>query len=405
MDEVNCQIAEASIPVALCYQEQGTAACAGCMAVSRRCPECKRAGNMGEAKEGVCKDCLAKLRSKAGDARPSLPGGNVADALEETLDGLEDIAYGDTSAISGGDESHPDAVRDLDTDALKKSRRAQDAGFLLAHLGPFIVERPDGSRLVTAAHAVLMEQARLMPDETSRAIELLVSRGLVERRGESDLIILTREIPQLASQSSAAGFTGGAPKLTPLRLTGRVDDAKGRQIPTIEEIYAALEGRHRVVGEERLVTGAVPILQLELHVGAPVAIRMLERLQEETLVKPKDGWRTLVLLGEGEVHDSRAALKEETIIRMERSAAKARLIIRKGVLTKFAFVRALQALDESISELEAIGVQVASQVTALRAHREEVRQAELGYDEARAQSENAVEMTNPLAASQRPPDA
>lgn len=404
MEDVKCQIAEGFIAVALCYQEQGTSACMGCTAVTRRCPDCKRAGNMGEVKEGVCNDCLRKLKSKAGDARPSLPGGNVADALEITLDGLEDIAYGDVLALHPGSESVTDGSTELDTGSLKTSRRALDVGFLLASLGPFIVEKSDGSRLVTAARAVLMEQARLMPKEADRAIDLLVSRGLTERSGESDLLILVAEIPKLMADPSVSGSLGTR-TLAPLKLTGRVGDAKGRQVPTVEEIYSVLEGRHRVVADERLVSGAVPILQLELQVGAPVAIRMLERLQEETLVKPKDGWRTLVLLGEDEVHDSRPALKEETILRMERSAARARLMIRKGVLTKFAFGQALEALDESIGELETIGTQVSAQLTALRAHREEIRQAELAYQDALADSENAVDLTKPLAASMKPPDA
>jgi hypothetical protein len=266
-----------------------------------------------------------------------------------------------------------------------------------------MVERADGSRIVTAAYVVLTEQVRLMPHEVDHAIELLVSRGLVERVGERDLKILATDTPHL-TEPSAENSLGSVRKLTPLKLTGRVDDPKGRQIPTVEEIYAMLLSRHREVVGERLVTGAVPTLQLDLKVGSAVAIRMLERLQDDGLLKAKDGWRTLVLLAEGEVQDSRPAMKEETILRMERSAARARLIIRKGALTKFAFDRARKALEEAIAELETIGVQVHAQLDALRTHRHEIQQAELAYEDSLKQSEVAVATTDALATSLKPPE-
>ena len=109
MEDINCQIAEGIIPVGLCYKEQGTSACAGCKAATRRCQECKRAGNMGESKEGVCKDCLRKLKSKAGDSHPHLLGGNVADALELRLDELMDIGVSQLRepAVQDGMQEEP----------------------------------------------------------------------------------------------------------------------------------------------------------------------------------------------------------------------------------------------------------------------------------------------------------
>lgn len=403
MEEVNCQIAEGPIPVSLCYQEQGTSACAGCKTLSRKCPECGRAGNMGEAKEGVCQDCLRKLKSKAGDSRPSLPGGNTSAALEIVLDDLGDVGEGNLSALRGGEED-ASAPSELDTSVFKMSPRAQDVGFILGTLGEFIVQKHDGSRIVTAAQAVLIAQARLMPHEAEHAIDLLVTRGLAQRQGERDLLILATEIPRFAVEPTLREALNTRAH-APLRITGRPNDPKSRNVPTMEEIYSILQSRHRVVGEERLVSGGVPILQLLLQIGSPVAIRMLESLQEEGLIKAKDGWRTLVLLGEGEVQDSRPALREETILRMERSAARARLVIRKGVLNTFAFTRALEFLDGAIGELEAIQTRVGGQLTALLVHREEVHQAKLAYEDALKESENAVRTTDTIAAAVKPPHA
>ena len=71
---------------------------------------------------------------------------------------------------------------------------------------------------------------------------------------------------------------------------------KRRPVPTFAEAYDALLRKSVVADGARILRGVVPILQLELHIGGPDALRILDRLQHDGHIAQRDGWRVITLI-------------------------------------------------------------------------------------------------------------
>lgn len=83
-DLVQCRIVHDKIPVQICAGEQGTSACNGCTAPTRRCKVCGVARGIAEPIQGLCQACIKPGKPRA-LTRTRLFEGSSEDALEEVF--------------------------------------------------------------------------------------------------------------------------------------------------------------------------------------------------------------------------------------------------------------------------------------------------------------------------------
>lgn len=389
-------MAEGGIPVSLCYQEQGGRECHGCTATSRRCVECGQTNALAEPREGICAKCLVRLGTKPSDASPRLPGGSTSRAFERAVEAMECETDLDLEAL-GAKLGKPQEIS-AETE-LSPSRLVANPESVMPVLLEHLTERPDGLKVVTAPARVLSERARLLPHEAKLVLGALTERGFVKplAEGWSEVEVLKTNTPvQTGSPVSAVEDkeTRSALVTDPrrvLRTNTRPGSVENR-IPTIAEVFAELQARYREISGERLVHGAVPMLQLRCRIGAPIVIRMLERLEAENLIEKRDGWRTVVLLAD-EVGDMRPALGDEVLARLRLSAARAKIRLRRGVGVRQMLEAAMTALEQSIGELRGVAEGVTSQIESLEGHLAELRMRYRALTEAMETAEQAVEIS------------
>ncbi len=352
--EVFCQLADAEIPVSVCSEEQGGAGCIGCRASSRRCVKCRVTAVIVDAKEGLCATCLERAKKKEPEVKPGLPGGSIVEALEDLTDELELIGTeGDVEALEAANANALAEDHDPESVFHRPKIMRQDQ-MLLAILCEHIQMR-DEKNTVAAPIAILGARARLIPYEAEEVLRKLVAKGQIVQTDEawSNIEILVDDIPKLfeALRVSSGGKHGrkGGPKLRILS-TGAKSDVEAL-LPTIGEIYGMLFARHMMLDNEKVVSGAVPLLQLSFKTGAAIVIQFLEKLRDEGMIAQRDGWRSIILLTDV-TEDTRPALGDKELSRLRANVARAKIRLRKGMGTAQVIGDVIDAIDESVTQLQ-----------------------------------------------------
>lgn len=397
---VHCQLAESEIPKSVCLEEQGDEGCRGCRASTRKCVKCGSSKGIADPKVGLCATCHGRALRSVTDLKIGLPGGSVADALEDLTNTIDLVGTdGDVEGLEA--QNAKMLAEDNDpANVLARPKILQQGDTLLAILGEHIQEK-NGERIVSAPIVVLRTRARLIAYEAEEALQKMISRGYVERvdRTWNTIRILATDIPELPGSfraSSGGSHAGKAGTPRPRILTvGSIIDVEST-LPTVAEIYSELHRRHMVIDGEKIIRGAVPHLQLAFKVGSGMVQQFLERLQEEKRIAQKDGWRSIVLLSE-EFEDERPALGDRQLSALRKSIARAKIRLKKGMGAAQAIGETVDAIEESLVGLRQAGGIIAEQITSLEAVLADLRKAKRQVDEADAIAEQVLPLATMLA--------
>lgn len=231
--------------------------------------------------------------------------------------------------------------------------------------------RSNGEVVVRGALLTLMHCHGVLEGAATAALESLQQDGLLTGRDGWRSVILTQEAQAPAVRPAPPPVTivtevvqpppvSSPPVMPPIHA-----GARGK---TFDELYRRLIERSSVIGGERLVRGAVPLLQTEYRVAPTDVVKALERLVSSGHVRQCNGWGTIVLLSE-RVENGEIAIPERAAERREptasthgspRAAGRLRVISSEGVAaapqqqaTTPTFSGQPEALVAAIADLEA----------------------------------------------------
>ena len=400
---VRCQLAADTIPVSLCFEEQGSNACRGCTAASRRCAVCGQANGIADPKAGVCETCQKVDERKARKSQKEEPvvsgrRENLDDALTLVREGLAEIGQNDLTSLemlSGAVRTHPKQSK-----PLVMSTKVHQIDALFALLCEHIVVR-GGVNIISSPIATLMDRVRLLPQEAKIVLDKLVERGMITPQDDQyDCIqVLVDDLPETQQEVEEGQHSvkRSAPKLRDrpvLRSSTKPQEAM--RIPTIGEVYAELLGRYREVAGERVVGGAIPFLQLKFKLSPQLSERVLERLREERLIDQRDGWRTVSLLADT-IEDTRPAVGELVLSRLKERAARAKIRLRSGTSIGHILKTTIASLQETVQQLREVRERVQAQLEPLEHVLEELRVVRRELEDSEVSAKQALELTDKAA--------
>ncbi len=226
----------------------------------------------------------------------------------------------ETQASEGVGKSGPEPRLEL-----HDSPRLRNVATLSRLLMEHGVER-DGVWSVTSPVAILMSRAHLMRAEAHRALASLVADGHLQGSEPWSQVTLlkTEGIEDLQEKLKSPGAkprdattpyhrraktraetlkprisSAGRRRMTSGSSTSAVDLAQlpsARPIVTYGEMFAHLLMRAHDVHGEKLVGGALPMLQIRFKLSANQSTAALEWFVASGHVQQKDGWRTIILV-------------------------------------------------------------------------------------------------------------
>ncbi|MFH1430204.1 MAG: hypothetical protein ABIG71_01610 [Candidatus Uhrbacteria bacterium] len=313
--DVYCHIAEEVITPTMCADEQDDTMCVGCAAATRRCTACGKTTEITDTHEGLCALCVTVLGRVL--KRRQAPPPSMDAALDEILGTLRALS---TRSVDDGATHTPSAAPP--PPAVLRQPRA-----LLSILAEHAQKRGD-TTIVQSPIMVLRSRAKLTIDEASQVLQKLEELG--ELTWSIEAAQLLREEPRAASDEMQAQIAPAARKRHSISATQEKAKRPERserqkrsapptspptsqtrsgtaQMKTYADVYSMLSERAGSSNDERIVRGAVPMLQLALRIGPRDIVQILEELKQLGHIEQRDGWRTIVLLAE-HVDDDRHAI-------------------------------------------------------------------------------------------------
>ncbi len=332
--KVRCRMINDEVPIHICESEQGAYECEGCNAPTRRCTKCGKTRGIADAERGLCEFCA----KEAGIApRTAVFEGTPDKALSNVLERVRYVASSSQAVES-------QILRNKQTETIPSAPSiTKDPAALFQTLMEHAEER-DGSWMIRAPAVILMRRFHLLRQEAADVLSALAKKQFL--RGESpwDEVVLIktedveairqkldhpraqykddapqrrrRVVPQVRAATSPTPSKQVKPvcKPDPANVTAQADLLANlpsmRPIATYGEIYAHLVSRSNEVRGERLVGGAVPMLQIRFKLSAVQSTEALEWLVSQKHLQQKDGWRTIALVSKEVVTDEGPARQQ-----------------------------------------------------------------------------------------------
>lgn len=340
--KVRCRIIHDDIPTDLCSKEQSAEDCEGCRAPTRRCLGCKKVRGIADAERGLCSICAAD----AGQVqRSAIFEGTPAQALTTVLDRVRSLATGknieprDALQETAGppEQAKTPATRPRphggsQQSEPKPSPHLDDPPSLFRGLMEHAVLRGGEEGIINAPISILMSRFHLLRQEAVTALKILAQEGYFDGKDPWQTVLLNRtadikaikarvETTRAQHSPEPRSKTGAKPwevkpspdassafcpqpksnhereevqPLTTLLSVASLPSSK--PLATYGEIYAHLKSRSNEVRGERVVGGALPMLQIRFKLNPAQAKESLEQLEAKGCIQRKDEWRTIRLV-------------------------------------------------------------------------------------------------------------
>lgn len=344
-DSVQCIMVGEHIPTTVCETEQGSTHCQGCTAQTRRCLKCGKACGIVDAVNGWCGVCAEKSDKDdpVADDKPDVTFASL----------LHRVRLVQASEL---DEELPTWSHKAEVAKPARSKASTDpAAIHLVLLEHGVKRGPDW--VVSVPRSILIRRVRLLPEEADEAMKGLVkgkylrgsapwdeatllktdgieeikakldhpraatsgsgthTRHIRRKRGKTDSEQATKPAPTppkpapppVAKPKPAAPTPVTQPKSpppTPRPITS------AKPLGTYAEAYASLVERSQMVGNQRILRSALPVLQIRWRIGPEYATQILEKLLRDGHISQNDGWRSIVLLKDAIVDETPLPSKE-----------------------------------------------------------------------------------------------
>lgn len=391
---VHCTIAQCPIPESVCLKEQGRH-CRGCIASTRRCLTCHKPNAISDSTLGLCESCLPVVDSDETIGLDRIEA-CIASAMQRVQKSplLLSVPKG---PLGRQWSSKPETPKEP---PLSEADIAFYFKLLLEHAQP----QEDGSSIILEPIRTL--EARLDGNRTARfnghPIHLSASqcRSVIEitknvhglqlhEMGDRCVLVIPKdcEIPEAAETSPHAPKTVSdvAPRAVP-----KPPAVTTPKKPSDAQILTLLAEEAVLIGGERIVRGAIPLVQTRLMVGARFARETLERFEQQAYVLSKSGFACIALTEKPipeecgtetyepleslpkraaeederieHLRDHLSRLEEKTVERkLERLQALLGLVaerssdiekIQRTILTTIALIEAGQEASQTIQEIQ-----------------------------------------------------
>lgn len=394
---VPCRLIGGDIPVDLCAREQQSDACHGCSSPTRRCLGCGKTRGIADAKAGFCPHCLAKQEGRSQPETEEL----TDVSLETVLDRVQSIANSRSDVQSKSVTSAKQLV------SMQSSPLVETPELLYELLLEHATEKDD-IWVMQAPLVVLQRRKHLLPNECRQILEGLRKKRFIQGSEpwmtitliKTEKIVEVKErleqsqtradpnakkqrgrrssyVPPLAQVQQSARKTAAAQSVQqrrvampseasiptiPVEVTPSVRYIQNG--PTYKSLYERLMGKSHMVGTERLIGGALAMLQIHFKLSVAETRSALEWFVEQGHVAQKDGWRTVVLKSESVESSDSPRPPTQQVMRLVSSSAASRESkkpvlpsnIRRILTPKTAVEESRKEsdfpLDEMITQLE-----------------------------------------------------
>lgn len=329
VEKIHCKMVQTSISAELCSAEQGTSECAGCSASTRRCSVCSKLRGITDPVKGICSHCVEKSEKRhlKGDFSDK-----VSDHLSERpLDRVRRL--GELQFVVDEGEAGQKSARSQAKPTLVSRGAESVYALLIEHR-----QQKGGVWLVLAPLTVLKRRLHLTQEEALQILKQLVDLEMIKgdehwEKGillkceifgnqEPDYTAYTRR-RDLRSQTESIGVRtkASANKVasTAAKRTRTINPARSesdRALPVqsissaepvtvrrgsvpshyYRDLYDYIVSRSSLFKDERLVGGAIPMLQIRFKLSAVQAKQALSWFEENGHLRQKDQWRTVVLV-------------------------------------------------------------------------------------------------------------
>lgn len=310
-----CQMAMTMIPAPVCESEQGKPECSGCKAPTRRCTRCGCVRNLTDIMTGLCAECAG---SNTSQPRETI---SADEKIEGTLEVLQRVVESSSqTTLQEGEMMESHRGRTPQT-TLAPSRLLEDVDALFLAFIEHREEAASGGWQIRNPRDVMRVRFFLTPDEITTALTSLRERKLIEGNEPWTAVKLLGEFdrPNHEAYSARKNIRSGArtqiagphrprrdssampemmesvPVVRPL-----VSPPAARQnLPDAARVFDFLVERSTLIAGERVMRGAVPLLQMRFRVSPVAIVAVLERLVQEGRLVQRDEWRTLVIPAAG----------------------------------------------------------------------------------------------------------
>lgn len=322
---VRCQIVHDDIPTDICSKEQNAEDCEGCHAPTRRCTACKKVRGIADAERGLCATCAT---AAGAISRTTSFDGTPDKAIAKVLDRVRTLAVSQTP----DHENTPQAQSHESRESVLKPSPHLDDPLPLFHALMEHAALRGKEGIISAPISILMRRFHLLREEAVEALNLLAKEGYFDGKEPWEKLLLNRmtdikaiearlETPrgqqpyepaakkpmrqrEAKPSPDSRGATHHKPKADQERKEVRPTTPKpdvitlpsSKPLATYGEIYEYLQSRSHEVRDERVIGGALPLLQIRFKLNPSLARESLEWLERHGCVERKDEWRSIRLL-------------------------------------------------------------------------------------------------------------
>jgi hypothetical protein len=392
---VHCHIAQCLIPKGVCLAEQGRN-CRGCKAPTRLCLSCRQLNTIVDAVEGLCKNCSSDI------------------FLHQDQVGLEELEACVTRSLAwmkkvhglnGSSEIRPPAASpQVKEDVIRLNLQNEDLEYYAKLLLQHALPQEDGALLVLEPVRTLA--ARIFDPEVKRSShpsEFSVSQcvsivneiaqaygATIHANGDRSILVIPASYVLERDLNQKPEHSISAPKkalIPPHEEVAQADSLQGRKKPPVVKskpsdtrIILLLAEEAVCVAEERIVRGAIPLIQTRLLVGARFARDAVERLEREGHILRKQGFACIALTDkprppepegiEGADHLADSNEREENDLRIREAKRLLSLIppTQTSELKRIALLSVL--LEEKRRIIDSLLLAVQTKTAFIKAHRD-----------------------------------